>query len=124
MNRECCPVIPTVLWGRVRVPSGPREALIIGAFYMETFFVYIIQSEVDGSFYKGFTENPILRLQRHNNKETQSTCHLCPWKLVYVETLPSKTRALIREKNLKKATRERLQALINNSKNEVRHFIK
>ncbi len=22
---ECRPVIPTVLWGRVRVPSGPQE---------------------------------------------------------------------------------------------------
>ncbi len=78
---------------------------------------------MDGSFYKGFTEDPLLRLQRHNNGETTSTRHLCPWTLVYVEELLSKTEALKREKVLKKATRERLFALINHPKNIVHHFI-
>jgi putative endonuclease len=90
---------------------------------MGEYYIYIIQSEVDGSYYKGYTEDPLLRLQRHNNGETQSTRHLCPWKLVYIETHLSKTIALIREKNLKKATRERLQALIDHPKNEVNRFI-
>jgi putative endonuclease len=90
---------------------------------MGAFFVYIIQSEIDGSYYKGYSENPLLRLKRHNNGETHSTCHLCPWKLVYVETVATKTAALVREKNLKKATRERLRALISHPKNEVGLFI-
>jgi putative endonuclease len=45
-----------------------------------------------------------------------------PWKLVYVEELSSKKEALIREKNLKKATNERLKALINHTKNIVAQF--
>jgi putative endonuclease len=85
------------------------------------YYVYIIQSSVDGSFYKGFTEDPLLRPQRHNNGETTSTRQLCPWTLVYVEELLSKAEALKREKILKKATRERLFAL-NHPKNIVQHF--
>ena len=86
------------------------------------YFVYIIQSEVDGSFYKGFTENPIQRLNRHNKGETSSTRHLCPWKLIYVESHLTKTEALIREKNLKKASRSRIEALLLNQKNIITRF--
>ena len=40
-----------------------------------------------------------------------------PWKLVYVEEQFSKYDAIKREKNLKKADRNRITALINSSKN-------
>jgi len=43
-----------------------------------------------------------------------------PWKLVFVEELPTKKEALIREKNLKKLTTERICALIASHKNIVR----
>jgi putative endonuclease len=75
------------------------------------YYVYIIESPSDGSFYKGFSENPIIRLEQHNDGQTSSTRLLVPWKLIYVEELNSKRDALIREKNLKKATRERILAL-------------
>ena len=78
---------------------------------------------MDQSYYKGFSENPLQRLGQHNNKETNSTRHLIPWKLVYIEMCPSKTAALIREKNLKKATRDRIKALIYHPKNVVNQFI-
>ena len=86
------------------------------------FYVYIIQSEKDGSFYKGFSENPVIRLCQHNAGETASTMHLRPWKLVYVEEFLSKSQALIREKNLKKATRERIIALLAHKKNIISLF--
>ena len=86
------------------------------------FYVYIIQSEIDLSFYKGFSEDPLKRLHQHNAGETHSTRHLVPWKLVYVELMASKTEALIREKNLKKATRERIQGLVTHPKNIVQQF--
>lgn len=88
-----------------------------------TFYVYILQSEKDGSFYKGFSIHPAERLIQHNNGETQSTRHLVPWKLVYVELVSSKKDAIIRERNLKKADRERILALIGSSKNIVANFI-
>ncbi len=37
------------------------------------FFVYILQSELDQSYYKGFTEDLLLRLKRHNNGESAYT---------------------------------------------------
>lgn len=86
------------------------------------YYVYIIQSLKDGSFYKGFTENPLQRLAEHNNKESHYTSAKTPWKLVYVEEKSSKKEALIREKNLKKATIERIQALITLPKNIVTQF--
>jgi putative endonuclease len=87
------------------------------------FYVYILQSEADGSFYKGYTLNPQVRLQQHNNGETSSTRSLVPWKLVHVEEWDNKRDALIREKNLKKADRARIIALIASPKNIVNKFI-
>ena len=81
------------------------------------FYVYIIQSEKDGSFYKGFSENFQQRLIQHNKGLSRYTSFKCPWKLVYVEELNSKREALIRERNLKKATNDRLQAIITSKKN-------
>ena len=87
------------------------------------FYVYILQSEVDHSFYKGYTENPLKRLQQHNDGEMQYTSTKLPWKLVYIEFFERKKNALIREKNLKKATSERLHHIINSSKNILSQFI-
>ncbi|HRG82452.1 MAG TPA: GIY-YIG nuclease family protein [Chitinophagaceae bacterium] len=87
------------------------------------FYVYIIQSEKDNSYYKGYSMNPHIRLQQHNNRESTYTAGKCPWKLVYVEELGSKKEALIREKNLKKATLERIEAVIRHPKNIVQQFL-
>ncbi len=84
------------------------------------FYVYILQSDVDGSFYKGFTENYEIRLQQHNNGESNYTSKKIPWKLVYAELHETKRNALIREKNLKKATHERINALITSNRNILR----
>jgi len=85
-------------------------------------YVYIIQSGKDGQFYKGFSENPAVRLLQHNNGETKSTRLFVPWKLIYVELMPSNKDALIRAKNLKKATRERIAALIKHPKKYCRQL--
>ena len=53
-------------------------------------YVYIIQSEVDGCYYKGFTEHPFVRLGQHNNGDSVYTSTKMPWKLVYVEETASK----------------------------------
>ncbi len=83
------------------------------------FYVYIIRSEVDESYYKGFSENPQVRLLQHNNGESHYTAGKRPWKLVYVEKLPTKKEALIREKALKKYSHKQIEGLIGSSKNIV-----
>jgi len=81
------------------------------------FYVYIIQSSRDASYYKGFSENPHLRLQRHNNGESTYTRTKIPWTLVYLEELEDKTAALKREKVLKKYSHQQIAQLIGSAKN-------
>jgi putative endonuclease len=65
------------------------------------FYVYILQSEVDESFYIGFTESLEKRVNQHNNGESNYTSRKMPWKLVYFEELITKKEAIKREKFLK-----------------------
>ncbi len=81
------------------------------------FYVYIIQSEIDHSFYKGFSEDVFKRLIEHNEGLSTYTKNKRPWRLVYYEELPDKRTALIRERNLKKAQNSRIAALILSNKN-------
>jgi putative endonuclease len=66
------------------------------------FYVYLIQSEVDSSFYIGYTSNLELRIKQHNNGESIYSRRKKPWKLVYSEEFENKTFALKRERFLKK----------------------
>ena len=83
------------------------------------FFVYIIQSQFDNSFYKGFSINPAARLIQHNQKESKYTANKTPWTLVYVEQLLSKKEAIIRERTIKKYNRAQIEALILSNNNIV-----
>ncbi|MCK4406501.1 MAG: GIY-YIG nuclease family protein [Bacteroidales bacterium] len=66
------------------------------------YFVYIIQSLVDDSFYIGYTSNIELRLKKHNNGHSRYTSKKLPWKLVYTESFDNKSDAIKRERFLKK----------------------
>ncbi|MDB5202991.1 MAG: nuclease family protein [Ferruginibacter sp.] len=88
-----------------------------------SFFVYILQSEKDGSFYKGFTGDPLVRLTQHNLGQTLTTRIKMPWRLVYVESFLEKRDALIREKKLKKYSVVKLMYLISHKQNIVHLFL-
>ena len=66
------------------------------------YFVYILQSEIDESYYIGYTSNLQNRLTEHNSGKTRYTSRKRPWKLVYREEFQDKSEALKREKFLKK----------------------
>jgi putative endonuclease len=83
------------------------------------FYVYIIQSQKDNSFYKGFSESPYQRLDQHNNGESQYTSSKVPWLLVCLLEFDSKTEALIKERKLKKYSNASLTALIKSSQNKL-----
>ena len=86
------------------------------------YYVYIIQSEKDGTYYKGSSENPLQRLVAHNNAQSKYTSTKMPWKLVYIEVLFSKKEMLIRERKLKRGNAEYFQRLIASSKNIINNF--
>jgi putative endonuclease len=72
------------------------------------YYVYILQSRVNDSFYKGITNDLSRRLAEHNNREEKSTCSYVPWDLVWKIFVPSKSEAYRLEKKLKNLTRSRL----------------
>ena len=66
------------------------------------YYVYIIQSELDGSYYIGSTQNLEDRLERHNQGRSKYTKTKRPWKLVYSEEFPAKGSAMKKENYIKK----------------------
>ena len=66
-----------------------------------TFFVYILKSELDNSFYVGQTSNLEERLSRHNKGYNRSTKLKRPWKMIYSETCKSRSEAMKLEKKIK-----------------------
>ncbi|RZK64224.1 MAG: GIY-YIG nuclease family protein [Pedobacter sp.] len=86
------------------------------------FYVYIIQSELDRSYYKGFSEDPFERLLQHNAGLSRYTSGKIPWKIVYIEELPTKRDTLIREKAIKKYSHAQIEMLIQSHKNVYNNF--
>ena len=76
------------------------------------YYVYIIESLIDGDFYKGSTINYQKRVEQHNNGESSFTRSKLPWKLIFVEGFETKKEALLREMQLKKCNKVYLKWLI------------
>ena len=67
------------------------------------YFVYILQSQSDSSFYTGLTIDIERRIKEHNSGHSIYSSKHRPWKLVYSEILPTLQDARKREKYLKSA---------------------
>jgi putative endonuclease len=77
------------------------------------YFVYILESEIDGRLYKGQTSDIEKRLTEHNSGKTKSTKGYKPWKLVYFDSYETRDEALLREKYFKTGSgREFLKDLL------------
>ena len=68
---------------------------------MNTYFVYVIKSQIDGRLYVGISENPKKRLTEHNKGQTKSTKPYRPWLLFYKKYIGSRKEARKEEKRLK-----------------------
>jgi len=66
------------------------------------FFLYIIQSQKDNSYYVGTTRDLSKRLERHNQGRSKYTKNKRPWKLVYSEEHPDRSTAMKREYAIKR----------------------
>ena len=65
------------------------------------YFTYILQSENDGNYYAGYTQNLELRLEQHSKGLVESTKNRRPFKLIYYEACLNQKDALKREKYFK-----------------------
>ena len=78
-----------------------------------TYYLYIIQSAMDDSFYIGSTQNLDERLTRHNQGRSKFTKTKCPWHLVYFEEHPDRSSAMKREYAIKrKKSKDYIESLI------------
>jgi len=65
------------------------------------FYVYILQSQKDNSFYIGHTSDLRKRLKHHNNGDSQATKPFRPYKLIFYESFLNRIDAKNRETYLK-----------------------
>jgi len=54
------------------------------------YYTYVLQSEVDGQFYTGYTKDLKLRFNQHKKGQVESTKGRLPLKLIYYEVYPVK----------------------------------
>ena len=69
------------------------------------YFVYILESLKDGSYYVGSTNDIKDRVLRHNQGRTKYTKAKRPWELVYNEEFPDRSSAMKRENEIKRHKR-------------------
>ena len=65
------------------------------------YYTYLLQSDLDESFYVGYTSDLKRRLSDHNSGLSRYTSRKTPWRLVYFESFDSKSSAIKRERFLK-----------------------
>ena len=86
-----------------------------------SYYLYIIESLKDGSYYVGSTQNLSERLERHNQGRSTYTKDKRPWKLAYAEEHPDRSRAIMREKQIKsKKSKEYIENLVRASRQSWR----
>ncbi|MCK9480983.1 MAG: GIY-YIG nuclease family protein [Bacteroidia bacterium] len=87
---------------------------------MNQYYTYILKCS-DGSYYTGITNNIDRRLQEHEEglNETCYTYKRRPVKLVSCEMFIDVNQAIAREKQIKKWSRAKKEALINSEWNDL-----
>jgi len=76
-------------------------------------FVYILKC-TDDSFYTGITNDPKKRFEQHiSGKGGRYTRSHKPVKIVYLEKLPNRSKAMKREARIKRMRKQDKSSLIN-----------
>ncbi len=79
------------------------------------FFCYLLEC-ADGTYYAGWSTDPVRREQQHNaGHGARYTRTRRPVKLVYVEEHPDRAGAMRRERQIKEMTRAKKETLISNT---------
>ena len=84
---------------------------------MEKYYVYVLVSLMDNSWYIGYTSNLDERIIQHNSGRTITTSKKMPWEILYYEVSFNKQDAIDREKYLKSGVGRRY--LKNRLKNQL-----
>ena len=81
------------------------------------YYVYIIQTLIDGTYYVGSTQNVDERVTRHNQRRSKYTKGRGPWELVYTEEFADRSSAMKREKEIKsRKKKEYIESMVRTSR--------
>jgi putative endonuclease len=68
-------------------------------------YVYLLRSRKDGTYYVGWTTDPVRRLVEHNARLSTYTNRKLPWQLIGVEPQATVEVAKAYERSLKRSPR-------------------
>ncbi len=75
-------------------------------------YCYILKC-ADGTYYTGWTSDPVRRLEQHNQRSaSRYTRARLPVEMVYLEPQPNRSAAMKRERAIKALSRKQKQALM------------
>jgi putative endonuclease len=84
---------------------------------MMAYFIYILRSLKDGSYYIGSTKDLIARLERQNQGRTKYTKSKRPWELIYHEKYANRSSAMKREQDIKnRKSKQFIESLVKTSR--------
>jgi putative endonuclease len=79
----------------------------------QNFYVYILRSKQDDSFYVGQCDDLDKRMSKHNDGFSKYSASKRPWRLAYFEVYDTRSEALVRERQIKiMKSRKYIQSLI------------
>lgn len=81
-------------------PAPPKRGWVNPA-PRNWYYVYLLRSKKNGSFYIGSTSDLYKRLRQHEEGKNYTTSKMLPIELIYFESYKSKKDAFEREKRLK-----------------------
>ncbi len=77
-----------------------------------SYSLYILQSTVNNTYYKGSSEDPLRRLNYHNGESKGYTQRYRPWKLVYTYRFDTKQEAQKAERIVKEWKSKKMVRLL------------
>ena len=108
MKRHAWKVCMRETVSRVRIPSPPP----LGPM---PYYVYILRSLKDDSFYIGQCDDLDKRMSKHFDGMSKYTASKRPLRLCYFEVFPSRSDAIKRERQIKQyKSKKYIQSLIDN----------
>lgn len=69
-------------------------------------YIYLLQSRRNGTYYTGWTTDPVRRLVEHNTAASAYTSRKGPWRLVGAESHPTVAAAKAYERALKRSPKK------------------
>jgi len=86
-------------------------------YFVMPYFVYILKSLKDESYYVGSTQDLKSRLERHNRGRSKYTKAKRPWELVYWEKHQDRAAAMEQEREIKaRKSKNYIESLVRTSR--------